>query len=261
MPTLLDTYQTQILRLALLSDKRIFAKKRHIEILPSHGCSIRLANCPVWATTVAHDLTNTEIMILLPERLNVTITCEGGKPEQAELPIRGIISLDLGCSLHASSFHIDQITFRHMASEKSNVDSKVNFKIVEDVNQIAGKLNLQIHDFTDVNRPDIDNLMRNNKDIKEEIRDQRSRSQSLWSKVSGGSSPIQQIIVWAILAALILTAITMLICHIKLRLKIRRTGKTKEEEEFADGQIRDMKSRIIEVEAELQALKAKSKTR
>ena len=53
----------------------------------------------------------------------------------------------------------------------------------------------------------------------------------------------------------------MLICHIKLRLKIRRTGKTKEEEEFADGQIRDMKSRMIEVEAELQAIKAKIKTR
>ena len=43
-----------------------------------------------------------------------------------------------------------------MASEKSNVDSKVTFKIIEDVNQIAGKLNLQIHNFTDVNRPDLD---------------------------------------------------------------------------------------------------------
>ena len=148
-----------------------------------------------------------------------------------------------------------------MASEKSNVDSKVTFKIIEDVNQIAGKLNLQIHNFTDVNRPDLDNLIRNNKDIKEEIRNQRSRSQSLWSKVSGGSTPIQQIIVWVILAILMLTAITMLICHIKLRLQIRRNGKTKEEEEFAEGQIRDMKSRIIEVEAELQAIKAKVKTR
>ena len=64
-----------------------------------------------------------------------------------------------------------------------------------------------------------------------------------------------------ILAILMLTAITMLICHIKLRLQLRRNGKTKEEEEFAEGQIRDMKSRIIEVEAELQAIKAKVKTR
>ena len=124
-----------------------------------------------------------------------------------------------------------QSAFRHMASEKSNVDSKVPFKMNDDVNQIAGKLNLQIHNFTDVNQPNLDNLIRNNKDIKEDIRNHRIRSQSLWSKVSGGNTLLQQIIVWVMLVILSIRAIIMLICHTKLRLQIRINGRTKEEEE------------------------------
>ena len=119
----------------------MICQKRKIDILPEHGCSIRLGNCPVWATTVVHDLTNTEIMLLLPKQTEATISCDGSKSVNIDLPMRAILNLDLGCELRADIFQIDRISFRHLASKDSRVDSKVNFKITADISKIAGKLN------------------------------------------------------------------------------------------------------------------------
>ena len=101
--------------------------------------------------------------------------------------MRAILNLDLGCELRADSFQIDRISFRHLAAKESSLDSKVNFKITADISKIAGKLNLHIHNITDENRPDLDNLMRNNKDIKQDLREHMSRSSSLWAKVTGAA--------------------------------------------------------------------------
>ena len=230
-------------------------QKRKIDILPEHGCSIRLGNCPVWATTVVHDLTNTEIMLLLPEETEATISCDGSKSVSTNLPMRAILNLDLGCELRADSFQIDRISFRHLASKDSTLDRKVNFKITADISKIAGKLNLHIHNITDENRPDLDNLMRNNKDIKQDLREHMSRSSSLWAKVTGGSTELEQVAVWSLLAFLVLIAGFLLYSYVRLHVRLSRNvqnRRTSEEDEAIELQIRDLKSRVIELESDYQ---------
>ena len=233
----------------------MICQKRKIDILPEHGCSIRLANCPVWATTVVHDLTNTEIMLLLPQETEATISCDGSKSVSTKLPMRAILNLDLGCELRADSFQIDRISFRHLASKESSLDSKVNFKITADISKIAGKLNLHIHNITDENRPDLDNLMRNNKDIKQDLREHMSRSSSLWAKVTGGSTELEQVAVWSLLAFLVLIAGFLLYSYVRLHVRLSRNvqnRQTSEEDEALELQIRDLKSCVIELESDYQ---------
>ena len=69
-------------------DSRL-CQKRRVEIVPHHGCGIKLQNCGIWATTVARDRSNTEIMIY------ATVRCDDGTDRQLRLPIRAIINLSL----------------------------------------------------------------------------------------------------------------------------------------------------------------------
>ena len=204
---------------------------------------------------MVHDLTNTEIMLLLSKKTEATILCDGSKSVSTDLPMRAILNFDLICKLRADSFHIDRISFRHLASKDSRVDSKVNFKITADISKIAGKLNIHIHNIADENRLDLDNLMGNNKDIKQELREHMSRSSSLWAKVTGGSTELEQVAVWSQLAFLVLTAGFLLYSYIRLHVRLSRNVKnqqTIEEEEALELQIRDLKSCIIEMESDYQ---------
>ena len=191
----------------------------------------------------------------LPKKSEATISCDGGKSVSTDLPMRAILNIDLGCELRADSFHIDRISFRHLASKESRVDSKFNFKITADISKIAGKLNLHIHNVTDDNRPDLDNLMQNNKDIKQELKRTHELLQFVIGQGNGGSTELEQVAVWPLLAFLVLTAGFLLYSYIRLHVRLSRNvqnQQTSEEEEALELQIRDLKSRIIELESDYQ---------
>ena len=97
--------------------------------------------------------------------------------------------------------------------------------------------------------------MGNNKDIKQELREHMSCSSSLWAKVTGGSTELEQVAVWSQLAFLVMTAGFLLYSYIRLHVRLSRNVKnqqTIEEEEALELQIRDLKSCIIEMESDYQ---------
>ena len=77
----------------------LLCMKREINIVPAHGCSLQLANCKVWATNVIHDLTNTDIMLIMSKEMNATPSCDNKTDSTVLLPIRSIMKLYISCQL------------------------------------------------------------------------------------------------------------------------------------------------------------------
>ena len=72
---------------------------------------------------------------------------------------------------------------------------------------------------------------------------------------NGGSTGLEQMAVWSLLAFLVLTAGFLLYSYIRLHVRLSRnvqSQRTSEEEEALEIQIRDLKSRIIKLESDYQ---------
>ena len=57
-------------------------QKRLIQINPRLGCSLRLMNCEAWTTDVVHDLSNSEVFILLRQNMNASLECDNAQKNQ-----------------------------------------------------------------------------------------------------------------------------------------------------------------------------------
>ena len=101
-----------------IDDKKA-CQKREIRILPAAGCNIELGNCAKWTTSVAHDITNSDILIISDRAENATVTCDNQPATQIEIPARAIMTLDISCSLAAANYTISKLSYRHLRQTKS----------------------------------------------------------------------------------------------------------------------------------------------
>ena len=227
--------------------------------MPAHGCSIRLRNCDVWATTVAHDITNTVIMILLPRESQAKISCHDGKTSTVKLPIRAIISLSMHCDLISESFHISKISFRHLAEHKSQTSDGAKFKVLVDMKALSNKIKLPLASIDESEEENLENIIRNNKQINYDIKNQRAHSDSLWAAVTGGDYEVEQMITWMAIALSLLMALFSLCLHLRTAIhqcihppKQREASGADEQRTNDREHLRDIMSRIMDVETELQ---------
>ena len=71
----------------------------------------------------------------------------------------------------------------------------------------------------------------------------------------GGSTELEQVAVWSLLAFLVLIAGFLLYSYVRLHVRLSRNvqnRRTSEEDEAIELQIRDLKSRVIELESDYQ---------
>ena len=65
----------------LSDDNALICQKREIKIMPKLDCSIERENCDVWTTDAVHDVSNSQLMIVLEREMNATLTCDGVKSQ------------------------------------------------------------------------------------------------------------------------------------------------------------------------------------
>jgi hypothetical protein len=173
--------------------------KRKIEIVPAHGCSIQLGNCRVWATNVVHDITNTEFMLILSNPMKATMSCDNATDRYIDLPSRLIMRLSLTCTLHTESFIIHKLSYRHLADETTDAFRDEKIQLIEDDEILRRRLNVH-SDIPSSELPKLKTLMDNNKNLMDEIRQNERKSRTIWENISGGQTPLEQIIVWSLLS-------------------------------------------------------------
>jgi hypothetical protein len=194
----------------------LLCMKREIRIVPAHGCSMELANCKVWATHVVHDLTNTEIMLILSEEMTATMACDNKTDVSIELPLRSIMRLSINCRISTNSFIIQKVSYRHLADETVDSFKDNPIQILKDDELLRRKLNVH-SDIPASEIPKLKTLIENNKDLMDQIKSNAARSQSLWQNISGGQTPIEQIITWSLLSLSLFLSIISVSFHIKGR--------------------------------------------
>ena len=233
-------------------------QKRRIEISPHHGCGIRLNNCDIWATTVAHDISNTEIMVLLPNSSNATVKCDDGSVSQLRLPIRSIITLNLHCELKCDTFMIRKVSFRHMGQAITNLTMNQKITILKSRELIASQLNINLQKIEPKHKQKLTNLMRNNVHLIDHIKQQIETTASIWATSKGGRSGWEQLIIWAIVAIAVLTACLAIFVSVRVLCKVKRI-KTRVREAEINGKSvsADLKSRVIDVETDIENMRSK----
>jgi hypothetical protein len=178
---------------------KLFCNRRSIEITPIHGCSLRLANCKVWTNIVVHDLSNVEILTLLPDEMEATVSCVGEKDSKHTLPKRAILTLNMHCSLVSERFSIDKVSFRTLSDFDSPNSPNFTLIVQADPEILATRISLPLENITDIDKMNLETLLQNNAKWGNDIRQQIQTSQSLWDSVSGGQTPTEQIVTWALL--------------------------------------------------------------
>ena len=84
-------------------------QKRHIEIHFDRACNPM--QCKDWASIVAHDLTNTEILIIQIENTSAVLDCVGQAPKTVNIPKSAILELSTECSLQSGRITVGRISY------------------------------------------------------------------------------------------------------------------------------------------------------
>ena len=90
------------------------------------------------------------------------------------------------CDLISESFHISKISFRHLAKHKYQTSGGVKFEVLVDMKALSNKIKLPLAMIDESEEENLQNLIRNNKKINDDIKSQCVHSDSLWAAVTGG---------------------------------------------------------------------------
>jgi hypothetical protein len=248
----------------------LLCTKREIEIVPAHGCSLQLNNCRVWATNVVHDISNTEIILILEEEMTATMNCDNRTIETVTLPVRSIIKLATSCQITTHSFIVKKISYRHLSDIQHDSFKDEPITIISDNDMVMRKLNIEKEIPSD-ELPKLKTLLQNNGDLLSTIRENEARSRSLWENISGGQTPIEQILVWSFLSlSLVLSVLSLSLhaahkfCRRKLKIKEdddcgerpgERLGMVERRSERDTDMMQDLNKRLINLETTIMRLK------
>ena len=156
---------------------------------------------------MVHDITNSDILIISDETEKATIRCDNQPAREINIPKRAIMMLDISCTLEASSYEIGKISFRHLREVRNTIDIDIDFNLDDEIRLLKTDKKVAIHHLVDKAALDIKDLMRQNEKMKERIGSQISESNSLWENVSAGVYPLEQLLLWGMIA--LLTLVTM----------------------------------------------------
>ena len=151
------------------TDEKLLCQKRLIEISPKQGCSVNLDNCEKWADILVHDITNSDIILIMKEELNATLTCKGKDAEQIGLPRKAIMTLSLNCDLTTDKFQIHRLSYRHLHDTEQVMYESIKFDITQHQRILKADKALSIHETLDKTRLQIAKLLKSNEDFRAKV--------------------------------------------------------------------------------------------
>ena len=183
-------------------------QKRLIQINPRLGCSLRLMNCEAWTTDVVHDLSNSEVLILLRQNMNASLECDNAQKKSIGLPRQAIIRLSIHCKLTTDSFIIHKLSFKHLTTYQSNARI-AHFEIIDESKNFLMSNDLKIQQIKMHERVlSLEELQKGNDQFKQDMAAHIKDSDELWNEAQGGQTPWEQIITWSLIGlSLALTVI------------------------------------------------------
>ena len=243
----------------------LLCAKRPIEIVPAHGCSLRMQNCDVWATNVVHDVTNTEIILQLENEINATLDCDDQPKKVIELPLRSVIDLSTHCKLSSNMFVIEKLHYRHLLDFNRTIFKESPISIFTDEAKLTQKLNLNLKQVSLKERENLGNLFRNNDELKQKLQQDEKDSNTLWQNISTGRTSVEQIILWCVIGVCMAISIISISIHFKLacqkHLQMKRGGGQVEARTGMSAEdqaaLRDVNHRLREVETKLRMMNCK----
>ena len=230
--------------------KGMICQKREISISPKTGCVIKQHNCIKWADKIVHDLTNTEILISLPETLNATLSCKDLERRQITLPTTSLVQLDLNCELESKMFKVSKLSFRHLEEVTINRGMGLQLDISEEVTALTkGQVSHLITEMQTAST-NIESLNMTNEILLQTIDAHKNVSDERWQEISTGWTAWERLAIWAAVAgeALIIVAVTICICRMYCSLLKRNGGgaPSAESKEYSG-----LRNRILDLETNI----------
>jgi len=212
---------------------RLICQKRSISILPPMGCSLQIKNCKLWATTVVHDITNTNFIFLSNNSTNITSTCGKNKPRTYRLPKNSMMKVPLSCTVTSNQFTIDRSSY----AEIINIDGKSdNVKIELEIDPaiLATTPLKKLAKEMDLTKVNLTRLRMKNDKFEIDLALQRLRTDTNWENIRSGTVNWFDFITWALLAICLTICALLGLCQLKTycNTKEREEIRQKEREEY-----------------------------
>ena len=198
------------------------------------------------------------------------MNCDNRTIEKVTLPVRSIIKLATSCQITTHSFIVKKISYRHLSDIQHDSFKDEPITIISDNDMVMRKLNIEKEIPSD-ELPKLKTLLQNNGDLLSTIRENEARSRSLWENISGGQTPIEQILVWSFLSlSLVLSVLSLSLhaahkfCRRKLKIKEdddcgerpgERLGMVERRSERDTDMMQDLNKRLINLETTIMRLK------
>ena len=244
-------------------EKIKMCQKRNIEIDLDRACNVRV--CSKWANIVAHDLTNSEILMILPPNQTATLTCKDRDPVTVRLPAAGICKLSTSCSLISDLFMIDSFAFnRHIRDEVADIQFEVLAQ--NDASVFKPVTQDQITDLNETAKGTIELAMRLNNETILELEKYQNNSRHRWNNLEKEVTPVLQIVLWSLVIAsivgiVILTIQLIIVCFRLAKINATLTAQrpdTNDQSYHTD--IMVLAGKVAALESELLQLRMSSNT-
>lgn len=228
---------------------KLICHKRTINILPPMGCSLRIGNCKSWATTVVHDISNTDFLFISENKTVITTTCGNGRINRTyTLPTRATINIPLSCDVTSDTFTIDKSLY----GNTMNVDGQrndINISIKIDPIVLSPSPLKTLTSNIDNNTDMLTKLQKTNERFEQDLETQRQRSDASWANLDSENPDWHSFTNWSLLGTCM--TISVLICLWLLRLYCtalkQERGRSKAKE-LQDGAYNDIVERLRHVE-------------
>ena len=204
----------------LPADNALICQKREISIMPKLGCSLKRENCDVWTTDAVHDISNSQIMIVLESEMNATLSCDESKSQTVVLPRRAMLTLNIHCELDTVNFHISKLSYRQLREVEYDHESvKVNFDLEHEAVNSEKISNLDIHDILNETMDNVNILIERNKNMKFLMEAQSEASEGRFEQIGETSYPWDMIVAWVLISLMIaaISGISMWIIHFQIK--------------------------------------------
>ena len=165
-------------------------QKRQIEIDFDDLC--RPGSCSTWASTMIHDISDTEIIIISPKNLTAKLSCPGLTKEVA-LPPAGICRLGKQCDLVGRNFKVGRFSFH-----KHEPDSDFNFEMeVQSLDALTFRpvSQGQIKNLTISSKETIEAALSLNNETILDLRDFKKATLNRWSRIETESESTPTVVI------------------------------------------------------------------
>ena len=124
------------------------------------------------------------------------------------------MKLSIGCQLKTQQFVIKKLLYRHLSDESVSLFNQEPIQILQDDELLRKRLNVH-SDIPASELPKLKMLLENNENLMDQIRTNEEKSRTLWQNISGGQTPIEQILLWTFLSLSLFLSLFSMTIHIK----------------------------------------------